>query len=109
MAYTGQKYRCYVRSDDGHTYNMTVIEHDGGLWIVPEWIATPYPNMHKPARLIRMDTLPHQSLGQIQKEFADQYQLDGPIPKAVLDGETTGTAGQQLDVLEAPDLLVRDV
>jgi hypothetical protein len=48
-----------VKSDDGKIYWIDTIEHEGGLWLVPKWLATTYPQMYKPARMIQMDTLAH--------------------------------------------------
>jgi hypothetical protein len=40
-------------------YWIDTIEHESGLWLVPEWLATTCPQMYKPARIIQMDTLAH--------------------------------------------------
>ena len=44
-----------VKSDDGKIYWIDTIEHEGGLWLVPKWLATTYPQTYKPARMIQMD------------------------------------------------------
>jgi hypothetical protein len=101
------KTRTYVSSDDGNTYAIDTVEHEGGLWLVPAWLSTPYPHMQRPARLIRMDSLPHRHLGEdFLGSGLSMYALDGPIPKAVLFGSPKQST-PQFDVLEAPDLLIR--
>ena len=89
-------------SSGGEIGIVDAIEYQGGIWLVPEWLDHPDKPMTQPARIIRMDVLPHtQMTGQ-----AD-YALRGPIPKAVLDGETTSAAGTQFDVVERPDISIR--
>lgn len=56
----------------------------GQRWIVPEWIdGYPTEGFSRPARMIRIDQLP-------QTVFLGKAMLRDPIPKAVVDGESTG-------------------
>jgi hypothetical protein len=99
--------RTYVKSDDGNTYLIDTIEHDGGLWLVPKWLDTPYPKMRRPARMIRMDSLAHTNHGDILYNGSRILQLNDPIPKAVLDGASPSQSDPLLDVVEAPELMIR--
>ena len=51
----GKATKTYVTSDDGYTYLIDTIEHEGYLWLVPAWLDAPYQQMRKPARIIRLD------------------------------------------------------
>jgi hypothetical protein len=97
----------FVKSDDGNTYRVPTIEHEGGLWLVPEWIGTPYPKMPAPKRIIRMDSLAHMDMGlHPHNRSLHLYSLNDQIPKAVLDGLPSPQA-HLFDVVEAPNLFVR--
>jgi hypothetical protein len=55
-----------------------------------------------------MDRLAHKRLGHHPDDKSlELYALDDPIPKAVLDGTNPSQQGQQLVVVEAPDLMIR--
>ena len=100
--------KTYVRSDDGNTYLIDTIEHEGGLWLVPQWLETTFPNMQQPARIIRMDTLPHNHVGDYLFDTNHKtYSLDGLIPKAVLDGATSSLSKPPLEIVEAPEIAIR--
>lgn len=81
-----------------------VIEYLGGLWLVPTWIDTPTEGVQSPARIIRMDTLRHQTTAP--SGFAAQYTLNDPMPKDVLDGLTTQSEGRKFEVVEAPPIQI---
>jgi len=103
-----ERFKTYVASDDGQTYLCETIEHEGALWLVPEWLETPYPRMIRPARIIRLDKQHLRDLGPISEDRSVQfYKLDDPIPKAVLDGRVQSTPNKRFDVREAPDIVVR--
>jgi len=99
--------KTYVKSDDGNTYSIDTIEFEGGLWLVPRWFVTPYPQMYKPARMIRMDTLTHNLVGEDLVPGVTVYAIDDPIPKSVLDGTSPSPPGQRFVVLMAPELMIR--
>lgn len=98
--------RTYVTYDDGQQVLIDTIEHEGDLWLVPEWLPTTFPKMHKPARIIR---LPKEGLRDLGPDFLGSgihaHKLDDPIPKAVVDG--TSQSGWPLGVQEAPELMIR--
>jgi len=96
-----------VACDDGNTYTVDTIKHDGGLWLVPKWRGSPYPKMRRPVRIIRIDGLPRMDLGKPLGTDYYLYKLDDPLPKAVLDGASASTPRRQLVVVEAPELDIR--
>ena len=96
-----------VKSDDGNTYRIPTIDHEGGLWLAPALLGTQYPKMLKPNRIIRIDRLPHMDLSRHPDDKSLRLlALNDPIPKAVLDGLPL-QQGQRYDVVEAPELFVR--
>jgi hypothetical protein len=86
-------------SDGISLFPVDTIEHEGGLWLVPLWIGAPDGERLQPARIIRLDVLPHRKLGPPQPF---DYQLLAPIPKGVLDGTAPPQVMQQFDVRENP-------
>ena len=98
--------RTYVYFDDGLQYLIDTIEHQGELWLVPGWLASPYPGMQKPVRMIR---LPKDRLQDLGHDFLGTgvraRRLDGQVPKAVADG--TSQSDWPPGVVEAPELLIR--
>lgn len=73
------------------------IEHEGGLWLVPEWLHAKDEGWMSPHRIILLSVLPHQEGG----DFAD-YILNVPIPTSVLDGTASKEEAQQFVVVERP-------
>lgn len=102
------EFKTYVRCDDGEVYLVDTIRHDDGLWLVPKWLVTPFPNRQRPARIIRMDSLAHKDLGpNFLRSGHHALQLDDLMPKAVLDGASQSRPSAQFDVREEPELYVR--
>ena len=66
--------------------NVDGLRHENKLWLVPRWLDYPLEKMSKPERMIRFDTLPFQ---EMQGNSLHDFLLQQPIPKAVLDCETT--------------------
>jgi len=88
-------------SDGKSIFPVDTIEHEGGLWLVPLWLATQDEKWKTPARLIRMDILPHQKLGPPQPF---DYALNNPIPKGVLDGTTPSKEAHGFVVIDRPEI-----
>lgn len=71
-----------VGSEDG-LFNVDVIEFEGGLWLVPQWLDNKAQGWTTPGRIIRLDTIPHQRVdGQ-----AYHFVVNVAIPKAILQGD----------------------
>ena len=60
------------------------VERDGKLWLVPKWIDYPQEQVSQPTLMIRFDNLRYQGPSGLH-----DYVLAHPIPRFVLDGETT--------------------
>ena len=67
---------------DGQIQTCDGIEWQGKLWLVPHWLDDKSQEVSTPARIIRFDSLPHQSA--LGTPFAD-YVLTDPIPKELFD------------------------
>lgn len=97
-------FKTAVGSDDGTVYTCDTIEHEGQLWLVPIWTEPPAPEKTKPARIILLDSLPHQTL---DKMFGPHHiVLNVPIPKAVLDGRTPPEQAHGFVVKDWPDITI---
>lgn len=91
-----------VGSDDGAIYTVDTIEFEGGLWLVPAWLEAPTEGWRTPARIVRIDTHPHQRLDE---PFGPHnVVLNVPVPKAVLDGRVRPTKGAKFEVRDRPAL-----
>jgi hypothetical protein len=90
-----------VGCDNGTVYHVDTIEHQGKLWLVPEWLASPDAGWTKPARIVRLDTLHHDA---IDGDFGFDYILIGSMPKAVLDGQLSPETSTSFEVIEKPDI-----
>lgn len=90
-----------VVSDGKTLWPVDTIEHEGGLWLVPVWLEAPNEGWKKPARIIRMDILPHKKLGPPQPW--DFHLLD-QVPKGILDGTTPSKEARGYVVIDLPEI-----
>jgi hypothetical protein len=101
-------FKTYVKCDDGETYLIDTIRHEGLLWLVPKWTGTINPNMQKTVRLIPIDSLARTDLGH---DFLGTghhvLKLDDPIPISVLDGTCPSQVAEHYGVVEKPELWIR--
>lgn len=86
----------HVGSDEG-IFIADVLQTEGELWLVAEWLETQDRQWRTPRRTIRVTEWVHQRLAEGPVDLV----LD-PIPKAVLDGHADTDAGVQYVVLEGP-------
>lgn len=84
-------------SDDGSIYTCDTIEHEGNLWLVPEWRADSATGIERPSRIIGLHGLPLQKPGP---NYQGDFLLPIPLSRATLAGSTA----QGLVVIEAPDI-----
>jgi hypothetical protein len=80
---------------------VPTIEYQGGLWLAPLWIEDQETKQRWPARIIRMDTLPHAKLVPPQPW---DYQLLDPIPRGVLDGTIAPSEARGFVVIDRPEI-----
>lgn len=93
--------------DDSNTVDIIdTIQYQGKLWLVPKWLDYPDLGVRKPARLIRIDSVPHQKLKPGSGYPADLL-LSVPVPRSAVDGHSTqpGPAGE-FEVVLMPDIAV---
>jgi len=89
--------------EDGICY-VDTIEHEGRLWIVPEWIdGWPAEGYSRPARAIRVDQL---GCKPAPVGFECEWALQGSLPKAVFDGTTQSSEDTRFEILTLPEWYV---
>lgn len=81
------------------------IEHEGALWLVPEWLEAPDLKVRKPVRIIRLSGLEYQ---QFQNPHPADFLLNDPIPKDVFEGRAPSVEGGPFLVVEAPEIVLND-
>lgn len=97
-----------VGSDNGTIYKIDTIKFRGGLWLVPGWLESPEEKWRQPRHIIRIDHLPHQKLDQSDPGgIPADYVLNGPVPKAVLDGASQGPPERPFVVERLPEIRLR--
>lgn len=90
--------------DDGQILICDTIEHEGGLWLVPEWRINKTQRWRTPIRIILIDQLRHQRMrGSLSHRKAD-FLLTDTMPKSVLDGPSHSSGGVELELGESPDI-----
>lgn len=102
-----RKIKTYINCDDGETYLIDTIEHEGALWLVPQWRDGPYPHMQRPERIIRMEKAALRDLGVLVDKGPRIHRLADQVPKAVLSGPFPLPADSRFVAVEAPDLVIR--
>jgi hypothetical protein len=95
-------FKTAVPSDNGTIHTIDTIEHEGKLWLVPQWLDKPKEGLSRPARIIRIDSLPHETSSGVH-----QFVLANYMPKAVLDGEIPPELESQYEVVELPEIVIR--
>lgn len=84
-------------------YTVDVIAHEGEFWLVPEWLDNPSTGLSKPARIVRLKSVPHREcLGHSRADFLIPF----GVPKAAIFGPYPSPGQLPLDWLEAPDIQV---
>jgi hypothetical protein len=91
-----------VGSGGGAILECDAVRYDGKLWLVPEWLDEPGGGTTKPRRMIRIDSLPHQAM--TNSAYGLDFILNGPLPKAVLDGVAEPEQAAQYEIVELPDI-----
>lgn len=93
-------FKTFVPLEDG-VYEMDTIEHEGQMWLVPEWIDIPRKGWSRPARIVCLSLLPHSVMGP---QFRCRYAVQNPIPKSVLNGQIQPQLASQYVVVENPEI-----
>ena len=90
-------------TEPGGVHQLDVIEHAGELWIVPEWLASTTPGRQRPARIVRLASVPHSR--KIGGRIAD-FVVSFGVPKAAVFGLDQSGRPLRSEVVEAPDIQV---
>jgi hypothetical protein len=91
-----------IRPATGRIDKMDTIEFEGKLWLVPHWLDEPIRKVTKPARLIRMDLLPHQSMAGTG--YGADFVVSYRIPKELFELTPLKEQLPGYEVLELPEL-----
>ena len=81
---------------------IDVIQHQGQLWLVPEWLVDPELRRRRPARIILMQRLRFQNVGFLGADFL----LLDPVPRAILTGQTPPEKALPHVVILEPDIVL---
>ena len=84
-------------------FSCDTIEHEGHLWLVPEWIdGSPSKGFSKPALIIQITYLATKtdSLPNVD------YMLQNPLPKGIWNGEISPESEKMYVVIKNPDIVV---
>lgn len=93
-----------IPSDGGMIHKCDTIEHEGKLWLVPEWLDVPAQGVRKPRRMIRMDLLAHQKMKN--PAYKLDYILNDYMPIAVLEGTAPPEQASQYEIVELPEIKI---
>jgi hypothetical protein len=86
----------------GQIVQIDTIEYEGQFWLVPEWLLSPDGTEMRPARIIRLLSIPHE--GDPRQKDPPQFVIPGPLPEHVLQGLPPLYARPKYEVVEAPDI-----
>jgi hypothetical protein len=79
------------------------IEYEGRLWLVPGWYEIPAKAVTKPIRLIPLDLLQYQKVGQ---QGIDLIVNDG-LPTQLFDPQVSTELRSKFQVVESPDIEIQ--
>ena len=93
----------FMKADGGSLFLGDVIEHEGKLWLVPEWLPGPSAGIERPARIVCLDGLPLGKPGPQYQDRTDWF-LATPLHTDVLEGRRVS---QNPLVIERPEIHLR--
>jgi hypothetical protein len=83
-------------------HHMDVIEHDGGFWLVPEWLDNPAQKLTTPLRIVSLEALGgHRMAGE-----SSDFLVELPVPKYVFDGRIPPEEAGKYVVVESPEIYI---
>jgi hypothetical protein len=78
-------YKVLVMTEDpARLSSCAAVEHNGKLWLVPQWLDNPTAQTTKPERIICVDGM-YQPGGKVGQQSFD-FVLNVAVPKAALEG-----------------------
>jgi hypothetical protein len=95
----GKVFKTVVAEKDGGSIReCDTIEHEGRLWLVPSWIDNRQAGYSSPAQIVGPAAHRFQAMGP------GRYLLDGPVPRAVLDGQARPNTHAEYEVILRPTI-----
>jgi hypothetical protein len=93
-----------VGTENGSIVMLDTIEHQGGLWLVTEWLEHLGQGARSPRRIIRLDVLPYKaaSFGG-----SDYILSSGHIPKDVLECKIPQEQVADFVVIDLPEIFLK--
>ncbi|WP_299321417.1 hypothetical protein [Parasphingopyxis sp.] len=91
-----------VMTETSMISGLSVIEHEGALWIVTGWLGHKTRPVKRPVRLIRMTGLQYEELDP--EQHGSDYLVNQPIPRGVLDGTIASEEATGFVVLDTPKI-----
>lgn len=82
----------------GGIHTVDTIEHEGKLWLVPNWLDDLAEGVTMPSRIIRLDVLRYERMG------TEGFALRDPMPKALLERRTPPKPIPGYEYQELPDI-----
>ena len=82
-------------------YAMDAIEHEDKIWLVPLWLEHQSGKYQIPARIICLETFPHQRTPDAP---GIDFALNVPLPRAACEGHYLGPTKHAVVAKEKPDL-----
>jgi hypothetical protein len=106
-----KSFKVIIGFDDGTQATCEGVEHQGAIWLVPNWIPFPDEGYTKPERMIRLDQFRYQRFdppppGPPPFAGAD-FATNDPIPRALFDGELSSQLKARYVVLDRPNIRFR--
>ena len=93
----------FMNSDGGALFIGDAIEHEGKLWLVPEWLEGPTKGTECPTRIVCLDGMPLSKPGPQYQDRANWF-LSTPLHTEILKGRRVS---QNPLVIERPDIILR--
>ena len=79
------------------------IEHEGKIWLVPQWFEVPAKAVIKPRRIIPLDILQYQEMSPGSLYKVD-FVVNDPLPKALFDETVPRQLKRRFRVVEEPGI-----
>ena len=104
-------YKVIVGFEDGVMGTCAGIEHEGRVWLVPNWLPFQDEGYVKPERIIRLDQFQFQTFdppatGPCPMAGAN-FAVNDSLPKALFFGELSPQQRRRYGILMRPDLKFR--
>lgn len=97
-------YRVKLVLDTGVPGECGAIEHDGALWLVPNWVPHPDKGYTTPERMIPLAKFGYQVIGRPEEL---NLLIAGQVPSTLLLGPIPSHMRVLFGVLERPDIRFR--